>query len=274
MGRYQFFREIYLRRNLVRELVLKDLKVRYARSALGVLWVFFSPLLTVGVFYLIFFLFLKVNTAEAPFILYLMTAVFTWRFFQDSLMCSVTSLVDNKNLVRESNFPHYLIPLSIVFSNAIIFLSSLVILLISVFALKESSVWVLFLPLVFIVHFIIVLGLSIISSVIYVRCRDLKYVLEALLLFLFYLTPAFYSISLVKSSFPSLLFEAYLYNPFTVILNFYRFTLLKGCYAVIHEDVSLIASGLSILVFALLVLSLAFWCYNKCRSRINDFLSY
>ncbi|MCX5705896.1 MAG: ABC transporter permease [Candidatus Omnitrophica bacterium] len=269
-----FFREIYLRRDLVRELVVRDLKVRYARSALGILWVFFSPLLTVAVFYLIFFLFLKVNTAEAPFILYLMTAVFTWRFFQDSLMCSVTSLVDNRNLVRESNFPHYLIPLSIVFSNAIIFMSSLVILLISVFVLKEFSVWVLFLPLVLSVHFIIVLGLSIISSVIYVRCRDLKYVLEALLLLLFYLTPAFYSISLVKNSFPRLLFEIYLYNPFTVILNLYRFTLLKGCYVVIHEDISLIASVLSIFVFALFVLCLALWYYKKYRLKINDYLSY
>ena len=111
--------------NLIRELALKDLKIRYSRPALGFLWAFLSPILTVAIFYVIFGLVLKVKTEEAPFVLYLMSGIFPWMFFQDSIFKSITSLVDNKNLIKESNFPHYLIPVSIVMTNAIIFLPSL-----------------------------------------------------------------------------------------------------------------------------------------------------
>lgn len=114
--------ELFAKRNLIQELVIKDLKIRYSRPLLGFLWAFLSPFLTVAVFYVVFCVILKVEITEAPFVFYLMSAIFPWRFFQDSLMCSTTSLVDNKNLIRESNFPHYLIPLSIVFTNLIIFL--------------------------------------------------------------------------------------------------------------------------------------------------------
>src|SRR3989338_3576328 len=95
--------------NLIQQLVLKDLKMRYSRPMLGFFWAFLSPFLAVTVFYAVFSLALKIQIKEAPFFLYLMSAVFPWRFFQDSLMSSVTSLVDNKNLIKESGFAHYLI---------------------------------------------------------------------------------------------------------------------------------------------------------------------
>src|SRR3989338_2265063 len=90
--------------DLIKELVLKDLKIRYSRPMLGFLWAFLSPFLIVGVFYLVFSLILKVQTEEAPFFLYLMSAVFPWQFFHNSVISSTTSLVDNKNLLREANF--------------------------------------------------------------------------------------------------------------------------------------------------------------------------
>lgn len=266
--------EIALRRDLIRELVLKDLKLRYARPLLGAFWIVLSPLLTVVVFYLVFFLFLKVNISEAPFVLYLMTAVFTWRFFQDALMCSATSLIDNKNLLREAGFPHYLLPLSIVLSNAVIFLPSFAILLISAFILNGCSYWIVFFPLILVIHFIITLGFSIMFSVFYVRFRDIKYILEFSLLILFYLTPVFYSIYSVKALFPPLLFKAYMYNPFTILLNLYRIVSLKGFYTILQGEINLAVSVIAAVVFAALVLLSGFYVYRKNRMSINDYLSY
>lgn len=266
--------DLFARRNLIQELVIKDLKVRYCRPLLGFLWAFLSPFLTVAVFYIVFSLILKVNITEAPFVFYLMSAIFPWRFFQDSLISSTTSLMDNKNLIRESNFPHYLIPFSIVFANIVNFLPSLVLLIATSLILKRITIFIILLPIVLAIHFILTLGLSIMLSIFYVKWRDIKYILDIALLMLFYLTPAFYSFYLVKASFAPLLFKAYIYNPFTIILNLYRVTLLKGFYDAIEREIGFAFLFLVPLIFAIAVLLLGLYFYRKYKNSINDYLSY
>jgi len=260
--------------NLILQLALKDLKTRYAHLALGFLWAFLSPLFMTGILYLVFSLFLKVKTDEVPFFLYLASATFSWRFFQDSLVSSSTSLMDNKNLIKESKFPHYLIPLSIVLSNALIFLPSLaIVVVISFFLLRGLPVLIIFLPAVFLLHLAVSAGLCAIFSILYVRFRDTKYILEALLPFLFYLTPVFYPLSLVKSSFPPALFNAYMCNPFVGILTLYRVVLLKGFYRPTQESGFFYLIALPV-IFSAGVFLTAFYLYKKQRNSINDYLSY
>jgi len=267
--------DILSKRNLIQELVLKDLKIRYSRPMLGFMWSFLSPFLTVLVFYVVFSLILKVKIAEAPFLLYLMSAVFPWRFFQDSLMSSTTCLMDNKNLIRESNFPHFLIPISIILANMVNFLPSLLILItISFFILKGLPIFIIFFPFVLAIHLIITIGLSVMLSTLYVKWRDTKYILEIVLLLLFYLTPAFYSIYLVKTTFPPLLFKAYIYNPFVCLLNLYRITLFKGFYSFIQKDIGILSLIFVPVAFAVVFLFLGFYFYRRNKGIINDYLSY
>ena len=255
--------------------MLKDLKIRYTRPFLGFFWAFLLPFLTVVILYLVFSLFFKVKTEEAPYILYLMSGIFTWRFFQDSLMISTTSLMDNKNLIRESNFPNFLIPVSVILSNAVIFSLPLIMLIfLSALLLKGLSVHILLLPLVLITHLILIMGLSVIASIYYVKWRDMKYLLEVLLLTFFYLTPIFYSLSLVRDSFSPFLLKIYIYNPFVCILNLYRITLFKGFYSFVVKDISFFALFSISAVFAITVLLLSFCCYLQSRKSLNDYLSY
>lgn len=270
-----FIREIASRRDLIRELVLKDLKIRYSRPMLGFFWAFLSPFLLVIIFYVVFSCILKGRIEEAPFFLYLMSAVFTWSFFADSVASSATSLVNNKGLIRESGFPHYLIPLSIVLANAIVFLPSLIILTASsFFVLKGLPLSIVWLPVVLFSHLIMTIGFSVIFSIAYVRCRDIKYALDLILTLLFYFTPAFYSLRLVKEAFPKPLFAAYIYNPFVGILNFYRTIILKGFHAFIAADVTFISMAVVPLIFGLLVVSFSLWLYENQKDKINDYLSY
>lgn len=268
-------REIYLRRALIRQLVIKDLKIRYSRPMLGFLWAFLTPFLTALIFYLIFSLLFKVTISEAPFFLYLMSAIFPWYFFQESLVVSTTSIFDNRNLIRESNFPHYLIPLAIILGNMINTLPSLVILAIfSFFILKGLPVFIILLPFILFLHMAILLGLSVLFSTLYVRWRDIKYLLNICLLFLFYLTPVFYSLRMIKDSFPSLLANIYLYNPLVGILNLYRIAFLKGFFGIIWKDGGLFSLFFIPLGFAIFVLVLGFSFYNWNKDKINDYLSY
>ncbi|MCM8782043.1 MAG: DUF3149 domain-containing protein [Candidatus Omnitrophica bacterium] len=268
-------KRILKRTSLISELVAKDLKLRYLRPSLGFFWVILSPLLAVGIYYLIFSVILKVKIKEAPFILYLMSAVFSWRFFQDSLTSSVASLIDNRNLIRESNFPHYLIPLSIVLASFINFLPSLCILIIIALFLQQGlPVFILCLPFVLALHISITAGMALLACVLYVKWRDLKYFLDALLQILFYSTPVFYSVFLVRESFPSFWFKVYINNPFVGILNLYRLTVFKGFYNLIKEDMGFFSLIIIPLIFGIVVLSAAFYIYKMEEKSINDYLSY
>jgi ABC-2 type transport system permease protein len=261
--------------NLIRELVLKDLKVRYSRPSLGFLWVFLSPLLIVVIFYIVFGLFLKVKIPEAPFVLYLMSGIFPWIFFQDSILKSTTSLMDNKNLIKESGFPHYMIPVSIVFANFINYLPSLLIMIISSSVILRGLPLLIFLlPFTLMIHLSITMGLSVIFSILYVRQRDVKYALDAVLLLFFYLSPVFYSISSVKIALTGSLFIIYINNPLTGMLNLYRITVMKGVYPIIENNAGFVSIIFIPFISGILILCAGFWLYRKNRDIINDYLAY
>ncbi|RJO63723.1 MAG: hypothetical protein C4540_06480 [Candidatus Omnitrophota bacterium] len=263
------------RRSLIRELVCKDLKLRYARSRLGFLWLFLSPLLLVGIFYVVFYKFLQVRTEEMPFLLYLMSAVFPWMFFQNSLNSAITSLCDNRNLIRESGFPHYLIPLSVVLVNFIQFLPSLLILLVSsAFMRGGLPILAILLPVVLVMHFAMTLGFAILSSLLYVKARDIKYIIEMCLILLFYLTPVFYPLTLVESSLSPELFKLYMLNPFVGLISLYRVTGVKGGYYSVARFLDIQTLVLVPLFFTVFILLCSFLYYRKNKRSINDRLFY
>lgn len=269
------FGDIYKKRDLLKELVLKDLRLRYRRPVLGVLWMFLSPFLMVGIFYLIFSAILKVKISESPFVLYLMSGVFSWRLFQDTLMQSVSSLVDNKNLIREANFGHMLLPLSILLSNLINFLAPLAILvLFSLLTLKALPVFIIFLPLILLLQCLFTLGIAMIVSILYVKWRDTKYITEVVLTAAFYLTPVFYSVGLVKEAFPGWVFKAYTLNPCVGILNLYRCVILNGFYPQIKAYIGFSGLLIAPVFFSILVLFLGFYFYELNKNKINDHLNY
>ena len=267
--------QITKKRDLIYELVRKNFKIRYSRPVLGIFWMFLAPFLIVGIFYVAFSVVLKVNIEEAPFVLYLMSAVFPWRFFQESLIASTTSLIDNKNLISETRFPYYLIPVSIVFTNGVIFLPSFILLVLaSLFILKGLPIFFFIFPIVLIMHFCITIGLSIVLSILYVKWRDIKYALEPLLLLLFYMTPIFYSIRLVKNSLHPLLYKLYIYNPLVGILSLYRLVLFKDASRFTVDYFGYTSLLVMPIIFTLSCLSACFFVYKKYQHQIIDYISY
>lgn len=261
--------------NLIRELVIKDLKIRYSRPMLGFLWAFLSPFLTVMIFYFVFGTLLKVKTEDVPFFLYLMSGVFPWVFFQESITRSATSLMDNKSLIKESRFPHYLVPISIVVANMINYLPPLFILITSsFFILKGLPALLWLLPFILALHFLITIGLSIIVSILYIRWRDLKYFLEAVLMLLFYLTPTCYSLSVIRDSVSAILFKIYLYNPLVGILTLYRIALFKGFIKGAGAYLGLFSVLVAQIILASIIFIAVFYLYKRNKNSINDYLSY
>ena len=270
-----FLRQIYSGRELIWELAMRDLKVRYSRPFLGFLWAFIFPVFTVSIFYLVFSCILKISIEGTPFILYLMSGLFTWSFFQESISSSASSLMQSRNLLKESGFPHYFIPLSIIIANTINALPSLGILcIISAFFLKGLPAAIILFPALLLLQLSIAFALSLIASVAYVKWRDSKYIVDMFLLLCIYLTPTFYSLSAVKNALPSWAFKLYLSNPLVGILNCYRIIFLKGFASSLRPYVDFgnlivipCAWGVGLLCVSVII-------YSKAKVWINDYLSY
>jgi ABC-2 type transport system permease protein len=204
-----------------------------------------------------------------------MSAVFSWKIFQDSLMGAVTSIVDNRNLIKESKFPQYIIPVSVVLSNFINNLPPIMLLFVfSQAILRKIPVFAFMLPLVIVNQVIFTASLAVIFSLLYVKYRDIKYIVELLLMLFFYLTPVFYSLSLVEGILNSNLYLAYICNPLVGILSQYRSVFINGYleFILLHAGfLSLIIIPVASTVVCLLV---CICLFRKVKDEINDYLSY
>ncbi|HQJ15246.1 MAG TPA: ABC transporter permease [Candidatus Omnitrophota bacterium] len=261
-------------RHLLYELVIKDIRVRYRRPILGFVWAFLTPLAMTGILYLVFGRFLKIKIEEAPFLLYLTSALFTWRLFQDSLSAATTSLYDNRALLRESRSPFYLFPLSIILVNTFVALPGYVLVIVlSAVQLHGLSWHVLLLPFVLAVHAAMTAACSVIAALLYVRWRDIRYLIETSLVFLFYATPVFYSVNLVHELLPAYAYRIYVYNPFTCILTLYRVAFIKG-YAVHVQDPAIVPCIIIAVVTAALLWASAVLLYRVNKKYVIEHVAY
>jgi ABC-type polysaccharide/polyol phosphate export permease len=179
-------------RYLFRQLVSRELRRKYKGSSLGVLWYLVNPLVLLGAYTLMFGYVLKVpRTHDFP--VFLMIGIMAWTFFQQSLMASSESLIDQGALVRKARFPRESIPASTVAVQLITFLAILVIVAPLAIALRGTlHPALLYLPLVVVLLFCFVLGCALIVAVLHAYFRDVAPILTAALLPWFFLTPIFF----------------------------------------------------------------------------------
>lgn len=232
------------RTDLLRELVLRDMRLRYKRSALGILWSLFNPLLQLLVFNFVFSLLLPLNIPN--FTLFLFIGLLAWNWFQSSLMEATGAIVDNGDLIRRPGFSNVILPVVPVTTNFIHFLIALPILLV---ALWWSGVplnpWVVTLPLVLAGQFVVTLGLAYLVAALNVGFRDTRYLLGIILLLGFYLTPVFYAASAIPSQYQML----YRLNPLVTLIESYRNLLLYGEGLPVATLLLIVAGGLVALTF-------------------------
>jgi lipopolysaccharide transport system permease protein len=223
--------------DLLYELVLRDLKLRYRRSVLGLLWTLLNPLAQLLVLHLVFRLVLPLNIPN--YSLFLFTGLLAWNWFQASLFSGTGSIVDNRELIRRPGFPVAILPAVTVISYFIHFVLALPILLIFMFLSGiHFSIAFLVLPVVFASQFVFTLGLIYLLATIQVTFRDTQYLLGILLFLGFYLTPVFYD----SRALPLQAQNLYHLNPMVTILDAYRSVFIHSKFP---ESLPLILVGLA-----------------------------
>ncbi|MDP2924102.1 MAG: ABC transporter permease [Candidatus Omnitrophota bacterium] len=215
--------DFFTHREILKNLVLRNLRVRYKGSILGFFWVLLNPLLTMLVLYVVFSQIMRIEIQQYP--LFLLSALLPWTFFSSSLTDAACSIIDNANLVKKVYFPREILPVSYVLSNFINLLFSLLALLFILLIFRIQALrFIYFLPLILIIHLIFTIGLALLLSCANVYFRDVSHILGIILMFWFYLTPVFYSIDMVPQNFRSI----YLLNPMVSIITMYRNVLFEG----------------------------------------------
>lgn len=219
----QLFRELLKNRELIWTLALKELRVRYKRSALGFLWALLNPLLMMVILAIVFSTVMRI--AVPKYAIFLMSALLPWTFFSQSLAYAVESIVGNGDLLKKVRIAKSVFPTAAVLSNVINFLLSMVPLLILMVILRFPFHWTwIYLPIPLISLILFSLGCSFFFSVANVFFRDMAHIIQVLLSAWFYVSPVIYSLDFV----PPRYHFFFRFNPMLYLLNGFRLAIYHG----------------------------------------------
>jgi ABC-2 type transport system permease protein len=187
-------------RELLRNLVLKDLKLKYRGSLLGFLWSLVNPIALTTVYTLAFNYILRIGQPGFPF--FVLLGVLAWSFFANATTMSTVAIIDGASLIKAVRFPRAILPIATVLFNLAQYLLSVVVLLPAMFLLYRvppSGPMLLF-PVILGLQVTFTVGLALILSVATASFRDVRHFVEIALWALFWTTPIVYPLTQVPES--------------------------------------------------------------------------
>jgi ABC-type polysaccharide/polyol phosphate export permease len=220
----QEIKDIYSKRDLIRYLVLTELKTNYKGTALGFLWMVLDPLFMMLVYVVLVSVIFQRGGPQFPILLF--SALIGWRWFLQSSTNSLKTFLSNGSLIQTINVPLSIFPISKVLLSMTTFLASFVPLIPLLFFFDATiNLNLLWLPLLIIAQLIFMLGISLIFSVAGIYFLDLSNIMQFVLKLWFYFSPALYDISAI----PEKYYHYYMViNPFAALFDSYKNVLVHG----------------------------------------------
>lgn len=225
--------ELWDFRELIQNLVARNLKVRYRNSVLGVVWSLLNPLLMMLVFTAVFTVMRGEDVGTYP--VFILVGLLPWQFFANSVAGATGSIVSNAHLINKVYFPREILVLSEVLSQLVNFLIALLVLvpILLLFHIAFTP-WILLLPVMIVIQFIFTLGVAFIVATANVFYRDVQMIMEVVLLAGFFLTPVFYSLDILPRSYQLFALNLDIWrlvrylNPMASIIDNYRVIIFYG----------------------------------------------
>lgn len=204
---------------LLAELVSRDVKIKYRKSVLGVLWTLLNPLMMMMVLSFVFSHLLRFNVKNYP--LFILSGQLVYNFFSESTSSAMSAILNNAPLIKKVYIPKYLFVLSRISSSVVNIMASVAALIFMMLFMKIELHWTVFLgviPLVFLI--ILSTGVGLILATVTVKFRDIMHLYGVFLTALTYLTPVIYPLSFLESS--KVVYTVVSLNPLTNILTMFR----------------------------------------------------
>ena len=226
------WRELYNYRDLFRFLVWREVKVRYAQSAIGIGWAVIQPVFSMIVFTIVFGRLAKISSDGVPYAVFTLAALVPWTYFSNALTDGANSLVSNANMLSKVYFPRILMPLASVAAKLVDFSIAMVILAGMMLWFGVIPTWgALLLPLLILFRMLTAARVGMGLTALSVQYRDVKHAMNFVVQILMYAAPVVYPASLIPTRYnlggmtinPRLL---YALNPMVGVIEGFRSVLL------------------------------------------------
>lgn len=218
-------RELMGYRDLLVEWTMRDIRVRYKQSLLGVAWAVLQPLSLMLIYTVVFSLFVRIPSDGIPYPVFSYAALLPWTFFASAITFGIPSLTNNMNLVTKIYFPREIFPLaSIGASFADFLVASILFVFMLIFYQAPVNLTLLWLPVLLFIQILLTIGVVLFASAVNVFYRDVRFVIPLATQLWLYATPVIYPVSLVPEQWRTL----YMLNPMAGIIDGYRAVLLQG----------------------------------------------
>lgn len=234
-------------KHLLHELVIRDIKVRYRKSVLGLLWTVLNPLLMMTVLTAVFSYLFK--QAISNFQVYFLTGYIMFTLYSDATNQALSSIIGNAALIKKVYIPKYLFPLSRVISCLVNFVFALIAMIIVMFvtgAPFRPTIILTFIPVIYLLLF--TTGLSLILSAVTVFFRDIAHLYSVFIVAWSYCTPMFYPASIIPHQFRWVL----TYNPLYYYITYFRDLVLYNTIPNLQLNATCLFMGLISLTIGLI----------------------
>ena len=253
-----FENRFWAKRTLIWDFAITDLKIRYRSSMLGLVWSFLEPLLLLTVLYIVFTNIFQSEIELFP--LYLLLGIIMWNMVVKGTQLGLNSISSRSGILLNLYIPRGILPISAGLTSLMMLTFEIVILGIFMVVFQFlPSFTIIILPLILILEFILIVGISLGLAVLNVRFKDIQFIWSIILHAGFFLTPIFYKIDILPESIQSII----VLNPMVSILNMARDVTLYNKVPLV-EDV-IMAVGMTFLIFGI-----GYGIFKKLSPRIME----
>lgn len=256
------FSYLYRYRKLLYQTTRNDIRVRYAGSILGLSWVFLYPLIFLFIYAITYVFVFQVQIqkfSQVDYVLFIFCGLIPFLGFVEALGYGIGSVTRNTNLIKNTLFPIDLIPVKDVLTSQITLIISFLLLVFSLIIFKKITIWILMIPVIWILQLLLTIGLLWILSSANVYIKELQNNVNIICLILMIASPIAYTMDMIPKTFQFILFL----NPLYYIIVLYQDCLILG-QAPQYDT-----------LFILIVLSFGFfyfgyWFFNNMKRVIID----
>lgn len=253
------FKELSPYRDLLWIFAYRDLKVKYAQTALGFFWALFKPLVTLATYYFVFNKVANVQTGSIPYLLFAFSGMAIWNLMSSVLTTSSMALMGSGAMIKKIYFPRIILPISQFLVSLIDFAIYLVLLIgLFIYFGQPISPMIWLTPVYILLTAVFTVSLSIFFASISIRYRDIFAILPIAIQLGNYISPVAYPVSSVPENLQSL----YLLNPVACLIQGFRYCLFGG-------DINWYFQGYAVLV-CILVFAGSIYLFSKIDKVIAD----
>lgn len=234
--------------NLLHELVIRDIKIRYRKSILGLLWTLLNPLMMMLVLSMVFSSLFRFDIEYFP--VYLLTGTILFSFNTEATSEAMMSIIANAGLIKKVYIPKYLFPFSRVLSSLVnlgFALIALILVIILTGVPFKPTILLSFIPIFYL--FMFTTGLSLLLSALTVFFRDIHHLYGVFTVAWTYMTPLFYPISIVPEKYTWI----YIYNPMYYYVKYFRDLVLNGIIPGFSDNLLCFLMGFVMLILGLIL---------------------